>query len=250
MSTDPDPASERRYEVADILAIGAHPDDVEISAGGTLLKMRKLGYSIALLAATDGEPTPHGTREKRLKEAARAAEMLATEYEILDMPNRYLVDSVQARVKIANVIRKHRPTVILCPGEIGFHPDHAAMSSIVDAARFYAKFTKTDPDGNEWPHPPWWTPRQYYYFLGGAEEGVAPAFVVDISDYQDEKQRLLACYESQRQVDMDGLSNSAHWGRMIGAKWGEAFYSKGPVGVDDFMGFIEKRGGPRKEADK
>jgi len=236
--------------MADILAIGAHPDDVEISAGGTLVKMRKAGYSIALCAATDGEPTPHGSREIRLEETAAVAARLDCEYEILDMPNRYLVDSVENRIKIANVIRKHRPQVILCPHTAGFHPDHKAVSHMVDAARFYAKLTKNDPKGNPWPHDPWWAPRQYYYFLGGVEEGVMPTFIVDVTDEYDEKVDILNCYASQWQVDMKILSSSAHWGRLIGVEWGEAFVSRGPVGVDDLMRFIEKRGMPRKTPGK
>lgn len=234
--------------MADILAIGAHPDDVEISAGGTLIKMRELGYEIVLCAATDGEPTPHGSREIRMKEAARVAKYLDCEYEILDMPNRYLVDSVESRVKIADVIRKHRPKVILCPHTAGFHPDHKAVSRIVEAARFYAKLTKTDPNGNPWRYEPWWTPRLYQYFLGGREEGVTATFVVDITAQYERKAELLGFYASQWQVDMELLNSSAHWGKLIGAEWGEAFFAVGPVGVEDLMLLTEKRGMPRKRA--
>ena len=158
------------------------------------------------------------------------------------MPNRYLVDTVENRIKVANVIRKHKPQVIICPHTVGFHPDHAAASRMVDAARFYAKLTKTDPNGEPWPHDAWWTPRQYYFFLGGTEEGVMPTSIVDITAQYERKRELLACYASQWQVDMDILSSSAHWGRMIGTEWGEAFFSKGPVGVDDLMLFGERRG--------
>ncbi|MHC4711795.1 MAG: PIG-L family deacetylase [Planctomycetota bacterium] len=233
--------------MVDVLAIGAHPDDVEISAGGTLVKLRELGYSLALCAATDGEPTPHGSRETRLREADKVKDILGCEYEILDMPNRYLTDNVENRVKIATVIRKYRPSVIICPCTVGFHPDHKAVSNIVDAARFYAKLTKQDPAGNPWPHEPWWTPRQYYFFLGGTEEGVMPTFIVDVTDEYEKKKEVLACYASQWQVAMNRLSTSAHWGEMIGTVWGEAFLSKGPVGVDDLMMFTEKRGMPRKK---
>lgn len=234
--------------MTDVLAIGAHPDDVEISAGGTIIKLRELGHSVALCAATDGEPTPYGTHETRLEEAARVAQYLGLEeYVILDLPNRYLVDSVPNRIKIANVIRKHRPSLILCPHTAGFHPDHAAVANIVYAARFYAKLTKTDPEGNAWPFEPWWTPRLYNFFLGGTEESVKPTFVVDISAQHERKVEMLSLYASQWQVDMELLSSSAHWGRMIGAQWGEAFCSKGPVGVEDPMVFTEKLGFPRKK---
>jgi len=162
------------------------------------------------------------------------------------MPNRYLVDSVENRVKVAHVIRRLRPSVIICPAPVGLHPDHKAVSAIADAARFYAKLTKTAPDGSVWPGEPWWTPRQYYYYLGGAEEGLDPTFVVDISSEYKRKMELLACYASQWQVDMDLLAAGSHWGRLIGAKWGEAFHCRGPVGVEDLMLLAERRGMPRQ----
>jgi len=233
--------------MADVLAIGAHPDDVEITSGGTLLKLRSLGYSVAICTASDGEPTPHGSHEIRLAEAAKAAQVLGTvAYEILDMPNRYIVDSVENRIKIANVIRKHRPTVLLCPYTVGLHPDHKAVSHLVDAARFYAKLTKTDPNGDPWPHEPWWTPRQYYFFLGGAEEGVRASFVVDVSEEYERKRQLLECFASQWNVDTNLLAASMHWGILIGARYGEAFLCKGPLGVEDLMLFTEKLGRPRQ----
>jgi len=233
--------------MTDVLAISAHPDDVEISAGGTIIKLRELDYSVAICTATDGEPTPHGSHEIRLAEAAKVEKYLGlAEYAILDMPNRYLVDSVENRIKIANVIRRHRPTVILAPHTVGLHPDHAAIARIVDAARFYAKLTKTDPHGNPWPYEPWWTPRIYNFFLGGAEEGVRPSFIVDVSAQIERKRELLSFYASQFQVDMDLLSFSASWGRMIGSLYGEAFFSKGPVAIESPMLFAEKLGYPRQ----
>lgn len=237
--------------MADVLAISAHPDDVEISAGGTIIKLIDLGYSVAICTATDGEPTPNGSHEIRLAEAAKVKEYLGLEeYAILDMPNRYLTDTVENRVKIANVIRRHRPSLILAPHTVGFHPDHTAASLIVQAARFYGKLTKTDPSGNPWPGEPWWTPRLYNFFLGGTEEGVQPTFVVDITEQYERKKELLSIYKSQWQVDMNLLSSSAHWGKLIGAQWGEAFFSKGPVGVDDPMQFTERLGFPKKQAPK
>lgn len=233
--------------MTDVLAISAHPDDVEISAGGTLIKLRDQGYSVAICTATDGEPTPNGSHDIRLSEAARVAQYLGlAEYAILDMPNRYLIDSVDNRIKIANVIRKHRPSVILAPHTVGLHPDHAAISRIVDAARFYAKLTKTDPNGDPWPYDPWWTPRMYNFFLGGAEEGIHPTFIVDVTHEIERKRELLSFYASQWQVDMDLLSFSASWGRIIGSTYGEAFFSKGPVGVENLMLFTERLGTPRQ----
>ena len=125
--------------MVDILAVGAHPDDVEIVTGGTLIKMKSLGYSVAICHCSNGEPTPNGTPERRIAEAEKAAEMLGAELEILDLPNRYFTDSIENRIKIANVIRKHRPRLLLSPYPGGNHPDHRMVSHLVDAARFTVK---------------------------------------------------------------------------------------------------------------
>jgi len=222
--------------MTDILAIGAHPDDVEIAAGGTLLKMIDKGYSVLICHATDGEPTPNGSRETRLKEARQAADMMKAQHIVLDMPNRYLLDTIENRVKIARVIRKNRPRIILYPYPGGIHPDHKKISEIVDAARFYGKLTRTDPEGNRWEDPPWWTPMQFYYMgLGIQREGVRPSFIVDISDTYRRKMEVLSCYKSQFSVELDNPPSNDCWGPMIGAQFGEAFYSREPLGIDDLF---------------
>ena len=219
--------------MTDILAIGAHPDDVEIAIGGTLVKMKKLGYSIALCHVSNGEPTPHGDPETRLREAHCAAEKLGAELEILDLPNRYLTDTIDNRVKIANVIRKFRPRLLLCPYPGGDHPDHRIVSHLVDAARFTAKLTKYDHLGKPWDLEPWWTPRQLYFFLGVRIEEVRPSFVVDVSAEYRTKMEILSCYKSQFNVDMTGLAASDQWGPLIGSSYGEAFYSRTMIGIND-----------------
>jgi bacillithiol biosynthesis deacetylase BshB1 len=220
--------------MVDVLAVGAHPDDVEIAIGGTLLKMIDRGYSVMMCHATDGEPTPGGSRETRLEEARQAAAMMKAERVVLDMPNRYLLDTIENRVKIAGVIRKSRPKMLLCPYPGGNHPDHRKISEIVDAARFYGKLTKTDPEGKEWEDSPWWTPAQFYYMgLGIHREGVQPSFIVDTTDTFRRKMEVLSCYRSQFSVDLDGLPPHDHWGPMIGARYGEAFHSREPLGIDD-----------------
>lgn len=226
--------------MTDILAVGAHPDDVEISIGGTLVKMKQSGYSVAICHCTDGEPTPNGTRETRLAEAARAAEMLGAELKILDMPNRYLFDTVENRVKLANVIRKYRPRLLLCPCNGGAHPDHRAASLIADGARFYAKLTRHDHEGKPWKLDPWWVPEQFYYFLGVKVDEVKPSFIVDISDTFRRKMEILSCYKSQFNVDMDNLASTDIWGPLIGRQYGEAFYTRGTVGLEDLFHVITR----------
>jgi len=221
----------------DVMAVGAHPDDVEIAMGATLLKMHDAGRSILICTATNGEPTPRGSVETRMAEARASADLLGADLRILDMPNRYLLDTLENRRRIALVIREVKPRLLVCPYPGGDHPDHRVVSAITDAARFYAKFTKTDFNDQPWPGEPHWAPRQLYYLnLGMQFQQVQPSFIVDCSDYADRKRDLLACYRSQFGGDIIDRAMQDHWGIKVGAAYGEAFFSRLPVVVDDLFG--------------
>ena len=224
--------------MADILAVGAHPDDVEIAVGGTLIKMRDRGHSVVLCALSDGEPTPFGTHETRLAEAQASARFLGAELEILSLRNRYIMDTLDARRELALVIRTHRPRLLLSPWHVGEHPDHRAAAHIANVARFYGKLTKTDHQGQPWELPPWWTPHQLYYHLALEVEDPRPAFVVDITDEHERKRELLACYQSQQNVDMERLAKNAFWGELIGVGYGEAFFMAGRPALPDLDLFL------------
>ncbi len=132
----------------DVVAVGAHPDDVEIACGGTLAKLARQGYRVAIVDLTDGEPTPKSPGpEVRLEEAKAAAEALGIAHRVtLDLPNRRLFDNFETRVALAKEFRKMRPRVV-----IGFgaktpmaSPDHWQAMQITDAAVFYSRLTKWD----------------------------------------------------------------------------------------------------------
>ncbi len=220
----------------DILAIGAHPDDVEIAAGGTLIKMRSKGYSATICDLTDGEPTPLGSRETRLEEAALSAETIGVARITLDMPNRYLEDTLENRRKLALLIRQLRPRLILAPYTQDDHPDHIAASAISRAARFYAKLTKTDMHGNPWPGDPWWAPAFFYYLgLAAYRRSVEPSFLVDISAEYERKMRALASYQTQKTTVERLARCSVAYGPLINSQYAEAFYSPGPIVLDDLF---------------
>ncbi len=218
----------------DVACIGAHPDDVEIGMGGTVALMSAEGLRVAIVDLTDGEPTPAGTRETRLREASEAANVLGVaERRTLAQPNRYLLDKVEARTELAEVLRELRPRLLFVPFPVDAHPDHVAASRIADAARFYAKFTKTEMAGE--PHYP---ARAFRYMAVHMRLVERPAFVVDMSAHAESKKRALECYVSQ----FSGNPNNAHvvdsvmqgaraWGAMIGTEAGEPFFSEEPVGV-------------------
>lgn len=218
----------------DVVCIGAHPDDVEIGMGASVAKMVREGLSVAIVDLTNGEPTPCGTPEARMVEAASAARTLGvTDRRTLGQPNRYLLDTIEARTELAEVLRELRPTRLFVPYALDAHPDHVAAHEIAMAARFYAKFTKTDMTGE--PHYP---QRVYEYMAVHMRIATEPAFVLDVSDELGLKMEALAAYESQfaanetnRGVIAMIEQTAREWGSRIGTAAGEPFFTPEVVGI-------------------
>ena len=144
----------------DVLAVATHPDDAEIGVGGTLNCCQRQNLRVGVLDLTTGEPTPHGSLEIRARETAAASKELGLHWrQNLGLPNRSLEHTLEARRALATVFRLTRPKLILAPYWEDSHPDHLAASSLVDAARFWAKLSRTDMPGD--PYVP---PRVFYYF--------------------------------------------------------------------------------------
>jgi bacillithiol biosynthesis deacetylase BshB1 len=225
----------------DVLVVAPHPDDAELGMGGTILKMLAEGTRVGVLDLTDGEPTPMGSPEIRARETAAATAELGLPWrENLGLPNRRLEPTLEARAALAGVIRRTRPRWIFSPYWTDAHPDHVAATPLVEAARFWAKLAKSDLPGE--PHYP---ERIFYYFCVHLRIVPQPAFVVDISPFWDRKRRALECYRSQlidgRATDpptfLDRLRDQASvWGYTIGARYGEPFASREPIGLADLRG--------------
>jgi bacillithiol biosynthesis deacetylase BshB1 len=219
--------------LCEALCIGAHPDDVEIGMGGTVAKMVREGARVVIVDLTNGEPTPHGTPEKRAEESARAAAVLGVERRTLTQPNRYLFDTVEARVELAEVMREFRPRTIFVPYAEDTHPDHIAASRIAVAARFYAKFTHTDMAGE-----PFFPERVYRYMAVHMRVVAEPSFIVDISHDLPRKLEALAAYESQFSgnpanagvVDLVA-GQAAMWGAIGRVEAGEPFFALEPLAI-------------------
>jgi len=178
--------------MADVVCVGAHPDDVEIGMGGTAALLAARGADVLIVDLTDGEPTPHGTHERRMAEAAESARLLGCRRLTLDLPNRYLFDSVEARTMLAEVLRTERPDVLFGPYPEDAHPDHLAACRITEAARFYGKFTKTEMAGE--PH---YVPRVYRYMAVHLRLVREPSFLGDITETLPAKLAALGAYHSQ-----------------------------------------------------
>jgi bacillithiol biosynthesis deacetylase BshB1 len=219
--------------MADVVAVGAHPDDVEIGMGATAAKMAREGLDVLLVDLTDGEPTPRGTHETRMKEALASAAALGVRRLTLDLPNRELFDTVKARRTLAEVLRRERPHTVFAPYPMDSHPDHIAASAIVEAARFYAKFVKSDMSGE--PHYPG---RLYHYWAVHLRVLEKPSFIVEVGKDLPAKMNALRCYESQFVVNERNAGvlkwvevQAGSWGALIGADAGEPFYGREQIGV-------------------
>jgi bacillithiol biosynthesis deacetylase BshB1 len=237
---EPHPPRGKRSGLRTVLAIGPHPDDVEIGVGGTLLALAAAGHTVHVLDMTNGEPTPRGDPETRAAESARAAELLGLAGRTtLDLPNRYLTDSIEARTQVAEVIRSVRPDLLLVPYWVDAHPDHVETSHICDAARFQAKLTKTDMAGR-----PWYPARILYYLCSHLRIAFPASLIVDVSDHFETKLAALKAYPSQFERDgawpvVDLLHRYArYFGALIGAEYGEPLLSREPIGVTDLRDLI------------
>ncbi len=209
--------------------------------GGTVCWLLAQGHDVVLCDLTNGEPTPVGTAERRAAEAAAAASLLGVTRRItLTLPNRYLQDTLEARVAVAEVIREVRPDALFVPYWVDAHPDHVAAAALCEAARFTAKLTKTTMRGE--PHYP---RRVYHFFSTHYRLHVKPSFIVDISDYIDAKIASIVAYESQFGDErgtgwiIDAIREAnGHWGRLIHRRYGEAFACREEIGVVRWDGLI------------
>src|SRR3954465_7927773 len=178
--------------MASILVIGPHPDDQELGMGGTIIRLAGQGHKVHLVDMTNGEPTPFGSVETRARESAEAAAILGVGRTLVGRPHPEVVHSIEARHKVAAVIRKHRPNWMFVPFPIDAHPDHVAVTRICEDARFDSKLTKTDIPGEPW-HPK----RIIYYYCTHLRMNFQPTFFLDITTEIETKMAAVRAYESQ-----------------------------------------------------
>ena len=234
-----------QVEPLDVIAVGAHPDDVEIACGGTLAKLAAQGYRVGIIDLTDGEPTPNSPGpETRLEEAKEAAKVLGVAKRItLDLPNRMLFDNFEARVTLAKEFRRYRPQLVIGFGDKTpmASPDHWQAMQITDAAVFYSRLTKWD---DVFDHLPVHTiARQIYFRLAFEPEtlgGYPSHFTIDIADTLEQKLESIRCYKTQFPPAKDyvfdrvrGVAMSQ--GAAAGFAAGENFVSTRMLGATDMM---------------
>lgn len=250
----------------DVLAIGAHPDDVEIGCGGTLAGLRRQGSAIGLLHLTRGEAGTRGSADLRTQEAQRAAEILgATTLDFLDCGDGTLRTGLAEEDSLIRVLRQRRPKLVLVPPARDRHPDHGRAHRLVCDACYYAGLRRRATEGVEVELEPHRPALLLSYMLHDSFE---PTVVVDVSLDFDTKLEAMAAYRSQmwtpapaqersvgepvgpetliasRQFHEALIGRSRHFGLSIGADHGEPFLALGPIGVEDLR-LLAPAGVPR-----
>lgn len=228
----------------DLLAFGAHADDVEIGMAGAIAKYKDQGYAIGICDLTNAELSSNGTVSTRLEEAAAASSVLQIDVrENLQFPDRGLSYDPEKIKIIAALIRKYRPKIVCAPYERDRHPDHGQASRLVEEAVFSAGIRKFEVDGRLPAHK---VRHIYYYMINGFHQ---PDFVVDISAYIERKIAALQCYKSQFEKTEQSvetpltagyietvIARERVFGKEAGAKYAEGFKVKKPLIVEkDFM---------------
>lgn len=228
----------------DVIAVGAHPDDVEIACGGTLAKLVQQGYRVGIIDLTDGEPTPNSPGPQvRLQEAQAAADALGVHERIqLDLPNRRLFDCFEHRVTLAKQFRKWRPKLVIGFGDKTplASPDHWQAMQITDAAIFYSRLTKWEDTFDGLPvHS---IPRHLYFRLAvepDAIPGNSHHLIVDVSHTLEQKVKSVLCYQTQfahKPAIVDRVRAAATvTGAAAGCAAGESFAAARPYAVDDLV---------------
>jgi bacillithiol biosynthesis deacetylase BshB1 len=231
----------------DVLAIAAHPDDMELICGGTLIRAHMLGRSTGILDLAAGEMASRGTPELRAKEAAAAAKVMGVSVrENLGLPDGGITNTPETRAKVAVVIRRLQPKIVITHSLHGRHPDHPIVAQLARDASFVAGLKKIEPSIP--PH----RPLKVLHTLSFREDNTRPTFVVDVTDAFEKKLEAIGCYKSQfgeavqaGEVYPNGepladliRHHAAHYGSLIRCRYGEPFYTTETMRVDD-VGALE-----------
>ena len=235
----------------DILAIGAHPDDVELGCGGTIAKMISEGKTVAIIDLTKGELGTRGTDKTRKQEAADAAKILGiSARENLEMKDGFLQNSEEYQMRIVKMIRKYQPEIVLANATDDRHPDHGKAAKLVSDACFLSGLKKIETalDGK---NQEFWRPKHVFHFIQWKE--MEPDFVIDISDFMDKKIEVCMAYktqfynpESKEPVTpiatkdfLESLTYRAqNLGRLSGCTYAEGFTAEKMIALKNFEGIV------------
>jgi bacillithiol biosynthesis deacetylase BshB1 len=232
----------------DILAIGVHPDDVELSCSGTLLKHIAMGKTAGILDLTRGELGTRGNPELRTKEAMDSAKILGVSFRTqLRMKDAFFETDKEHQLLIIEQIRKCQPEIVLCNAVSDRHPDHGRAAALVAEACFYSGLRKIETS-HEGKSQQAWRPKAVYHYI--QDEYIHPDFVIDITGFTETKMKAIMAFSSQffdpeskepitpisSKEFLEYLnSNMAIWGRSIGVMYAEGFTVKRYPGVNNLF---------------
>ena len=235
----------------DILAIGIHPDDVELSCSGTIAKHIAFGKKVGILDLTQGELGTRGNAELRSKEANEAAIILGVSFRTqLNLKDCFFENNEENQKKIIEIIRKHQPEIILCNAISDRHPDHGRASKLVSDASFYSGLIKIETHSDNKIQQAW-RPKAVYHYL--QDQFIHPDFVIDISDFIDIKHKAIMAYSSQfynpSSNEPETPISSKHFietinskmsilGRDIGVKFAEGFTVNRYPGINSLFDLV------------
>ncbi|MFA5620831.1 MAG: bacillithiol biosynthesis deacetylase BshB1 [Weeksellaceae bacterium] len=230
----------------DILAIGAHPDDVELGCGATVAKMVAEGKKVGILDLTKGELGTRGTAETRKQEAAEAAQILGVEFrENLGFRDGFFVNDEAHQMEIIKILRKYRPEIVLANAMKDRHIDHGKGADLVEKACFLSGLRKIETGQQAW------RPKHVFHFIQWYP--LQPDFVLDVTGFIEKKNEAVAAYKTQffdpesdepetpisSKLFQQSIENRARdLGMLIGTQAGEGFMLKGYLGLKDFEGIV------------
>ena len=236
----------------DILAFGAHPDDIELNCAGTLLSEKANGKKTGVIDLTQGELGTRGSAKIRKQEAAAAAKILQLDArENLELADGFFKNDEAHQIQIIRVIRKYQPSIILCNAPEDRHPDHGKAAQLIEDAVFLSGLRKIETKDNGLSQEVW---RSTYVFNYVQDRYLHPNFVIDISAVMEQKLAAIRAYttqfdspdlsEPQTYIStpdfLDGIIyRSKMYGKMIGVKYAEGFISKKMIGFNNFDSFIK-----------
>ena len=227
----------------DILAFAAHPDDVELSCSGTLLKEIKAGYKVGIIDLTRGELGSRGSAAIRDKESADSAQLMGlSARENLVLADGFFENNKSSQLAVIQKIRRYQPEIVICNAIYDRHPDHGIGSSLVSKACFLSGLTKIDTQQDSW------RPKAVYHYI--QDRYIKPDFVVDITGFIEEKIKVIQCYKSQfynpdsneKETPISSLaflefikSRAREMGRQANFEFGEGFTVERFIGVNDLF---------------
>ena len=237
----------------DILAFGAHPDDIELSCAGTLLMEKRNGKKVGIVDLSKGELGTRGTANQRLEEASAAAKIMGIDYrENLSLADGFFQNDEKHQKVVIASIRKYQPEIIICNAPEDRHPDHGRSASLISDAAFLSGLKKIETIADGVVQKEW---RPKYVFNYIQDRYLVPNFVIDISPVMDKKIEAIKAYKSQffnpesTEIDQTYISSpqflesviyrAKMFGKMIGVDYAEGYISKKMIGIRNLDAFIQ-----------